>query len=60
MILLIDASSTKTGGALTHLISLSKYYKYEKKIKKIIIYAPLKTLKQIKNSRNIIKKLIFY
>ena len=44
MILLIDASITKTGGALTHLISLSKYYKHEKKIKKIIIYAPLKTL----------------
>ena len=30
-----------------------------KKIKKIIIYAPLKTLKQIKNSHNIIKKTHF-
>tara|TARA_Y100000591_G_scaffold332202_1_gene368657 strand:- start:1226 stop:2326 length:1101 start_codon:yes stop_codon:yes gene_type:complete len=59
MILLIDASSTKTGGALTHLVSLTKYYKYEKRIKKIIIYAPLKTLKQIKNSHNIIKKTHF-
>ena len=30
-----------------------------KKVKKVIIYAPLKTLKQIKNSRNIIKKTHF-
>ena len=59
MKLLIDASSTKTGGALTHLISLSKYFKYEREIKKVIIYAPTKTLVQIKKTKNIIKKTHF-
>ena len=59
MILTIDASSTKTGGALTHLISLVSYNQELSKFKKIFIYAPTSTLKKIRHHPKLIKKTHF-
>ncbi len=60
MILAIDASSTKKGGALTHLISLIKYHKKDNSFDKIIIYAPKITLDKIGNSKKLIKRTHFF
>ena len=57
MILTIDASSTKIGGALSHLNSLVlEFKKKDIKIKKLIIWAPNKTLKNLPNANWILKK----
>ena len=56
MLVVIDASNIRSGGGLTHLIGILKYYDIKYGFNKIIVYSSQKTLNNLPEKAWLVKR----